>query len=157
MKRIAVILSLAVLACTARVYASDSIGLGVRAGAAANAGNSQFYEAFADLYLNRLISVGAEVAYVVADYKNLNTVRRDESMPITALFKVHAPIPFLSPYAGAGQALIFHDRRATKGSPVFLGGLDFGFGLPLLFVNVEYRRQVDDKLDFIAGGVGVKF
>jgi hypothetical protein len=26
-----------------------------------------------------------------------------------------------------------------------------------IFLNAEYRRQFDDKLDFLAGGVGVSF
>jgi hypothetical protein len=73
------------------------------------------------------------------------------------LFKVHAPIPIVQPYAGLGQAIIFHDHKSTNGSPVVFAGADISF-IPLLFLNVEYRHQFNDgNLDFIAGGVGVKF
>lgn len=156
MKR-TLITMLALLSLATTVYADDSIGIGIRGGAAANR-SSRYTEAFGDLYINKLVSVGATVGYVMLERGDLSTVRRDESVPIIALFKVHAPIPFFSPYGGFGQGLIFHDSSATTGSPVgFVGGdLGFGPGIPL-FLNIEYRRQFKDKLDFLGGGVGIKF
>lgn len=142
------------LALAANALAADSLGIGIRGGAATNR-SSNFTEAFADLYLNRLVSVGATVAYVMLDRDNAKSIRRDESLPITALFKIHAPIPFFQPYAGLGAALVFHDKRGTKGTPVALAGGDLLFGP--FFVNVEYRRQFDDELNFLGGGVGVRF
>ena len=155
MKRILAAL-LAVLSLAAPAAASDSIGLGIRAGAAAGH-DSTFTEAFGDLYLNRLVSVGATVAYVTVDRDSLRSVKRDESVPITALFKIHAPIPLLQPYAGLGAALVFHDKRGTKGTPVALAGIDLKLGPLPLFLNLEYRRQLDDELDLLGAGIGIKF
>ena len=145
------------LAMATRAAASDSIAAGARIGTVSNKGSGQYYEAFGDLYLNDLISVGATASYYLVDHNSLGSVKRDESMPITALFKVHAPIPFVKPYAGLGQALIFHNKYSATGSPVALVGINFS-PLPLpLFLNVEYRRQFNGELDFLAGGVGIKF
>ncbi|MDU0457954.1 MAG: hypothetical protein RW306_04400 [Geobacteraceae bacterium] len=145
---------LALLAIATTASASDSIAVGVRAGAAAGE-SSYSTEVFGDLYLNRLVSIGATLGYTMVDKDNKRTFSRDESVPITALFKVHAPIPFVKPYAGLGQALIFHDKRGTKGSVIGLAGLNFPIGP--IFLNAEYRRQFDDKLDILAGGVGISF
>ncbi|MDO9308119.1 MAG: hypothetical protein Q7V04_03540 [Deltaproteobacteria bacterium] len=153
MKRcILAMLSLLAIATTAG--AADSIAVGVRAGAAAGE-SSYSTEVFGDLYLNRLVSIGATLGYTMIDKDDKRTFSRDESVPITALFKVHAPIPFVKPYAGLGQALIFHDKRGTKGSVIGLAGLNFPIGP--IFLNAEYRRQFDDKLDILAGGVGISF
>ncbi len=145
---------LAVLAIATTACASDSIAVGVRAGAAVGE-SSYSTEVFGDLYLNRLVSIGATLGYTMIDKDDKRTFSRDESVPITALFKVHAPIPFVKPYAGLGQALIFHDKRGTKGSVIGLAGLNFPIGP--IFLNAEYRRQFDDKLDILAGGVGISF
>ena len=153
MKRcILAMLSLLAIATTA--CAADSIAVGVRAGAAAGE-SSYSTEVFGDLNLNRLVSIGATLGYTMIDKDDKRTFSRDESVPITALFKVHAPIPFVKPYAGLGQALIFHDKRGTKGSVIGLAGLNFPIGP--IFLNAEYRRQFDDKLDILAGGVGISF
>lgn len=134
--------------------AADSISLGVRAGAALGQ-SGQFTEVFGDLHLNKLVSIGATVGYMMIDSDNKHIFRRDESLPITALFKVHAPTPVVKPYAGLGQSLIFHDRRGTKGSVVGLVGLNIPIGK--IFLNAEYRHQLDDELNFLAGGVGISF
>ncbi|OGT97664.1 MAG: hypothetical protein A2079_05695 [Geobacteraceae bacterium GWC2_48_7] len=136
--------------------AADTLRLGVRGGAALNK-SSLFTEAFGDLYLNRLISIGATAGFVAIDRDNNLSVKRDESVPITALFKVHAPIPLIKPYVGLGEALVFHDKRGVKGTPVALAGLNFDLGLLPVFLNLEYRRQFNDQLDFLGGGLGVRF
>jgi hypothetical protein len=145
------LLSIATSAC-----AADSIAVGLRSGGNANRGG-YFAEAFGDLYLNRLVSIGATAAYVMLDRDNVKSIKRDSSVPITALFKIHAPLPYVQPYAGLGAALVFHDQRGVKGTPVALVGADMGLGKTPFFLNVEYRRQFDDKLDFLGGGVGLKF
>jgi len=154
---------LAVLSLASTALAADSIALGVRGGGEINGDsqinkNSEFYEAFGDLYLNRLISIGATLAYSAADHKTLGSFRREDSYPITALFKIHAPIPYIQPYAGLGQALIFHNHHSASGSPVAFVGANIS-PLPLpLFLNLEYRHQFNGgDLDFLAGGVGIKF
>lgn len=147
---------LALLSMTTTAIASDSIAAGVRAGAATNR-NSEYYEVFGDLYLNRLISIGATAAYVSTDSNNFGSFRRDESMPITALFKIHAPLPYIQPYAGLGEAIIFHDKRSVTGSPVALIGANLSSAKIPLFLNLEYRRQFNGEMDFLAGGVGLKF
>lgn len=147
---------LILLSLAATAVAADSIGAGIRAGAAAGR-SSYFTEAFGDLYLNRLLSVGATVAFVSLDHGSVNSLKRDQSVPITGLFKVHAPIPILQPYAGLGAALVVHDKRGVKGTPVALAGADLRLGPTPLYLNIEYRRQFDDKLDFLGGGLGVKF
>lgn len=153
MKRF-VLAMIALLSIASTTIAADSIAVGVRAGAAA--GESSYNtEVFGDLYLNRLVSIGATLGYTMIDKDNKQTFRRDESVPITALFKIHLPTPFIKPYAGLGQALIFHDKRGTKGSVIGLAGLNFPIGP--LFLNAEYRRQFDDRLDILAGGVGISF
>jgi len=145
------LLSLAANAC-----AADSLAAGIRAGGAANRG-SYYFELFGDLYLNRLVSVGATAGYVMVDPDNARTIRRDSAVPITALFKLHAPLPYVQPYAGLGAGLVFHDNRGVKGTPVALVGADMNIGKTPFFLNAEYRRQFDDKLDFLGGGVGIKF
>ena len=135
-------------------FAADSISLGLRAGATVGQ-SGNFTEAFGDLHLNRLVSIGATLGYNMIEKDNKHIFKRDESLPITALFKVYAPTPLVKPYAGLGQALIFHDKRGTKGSVVGMAGLNLPIGP--IFLNAEYRRQFDDKLDFLAGGVGVSF
>lgn len=154
---------LALLSLASTALSGDSIAVGVRAGGEINSDsqitrNSEFYEAFGDLYINRLISVGATLAYAAADHKTLGSFRREESYPVTALFKVHAPIPYIQPYAGLGQAFIFHRHHNATGSPVFFVGANVS-PLPIpLFLNIEYRHQFNGgDLDFLAGGVGVKF
>jgi hypothetical protein len=147
---------LVLMSLTATAIASDSIGVGARAGAVTGK-SSIVTEAFADLYLNRLVSIGAAVAYMAVDRDNLNSVKRDESLPVTALFKIHAPIPFFSPYGGLGAALVFHDKRGAKGTPVALVGGDLGLPALPIYLNVEYRRQFDDELNILAGGIGFKF
>lgn len=135
-------------------FAADSISLGLRAGAALDQ-SGHYTEAFGDLQLNKLVSIGATVGYMSIDSDNKHILRRDESMPITALFKVHAPTPVVKPYAGLGQALIFHDNRGTKGSVVGLVGLNMPVGP--IFINAEYKHQFDDELNFLAAGVGISF
>jgi len=147
---------LILLSLAATAVAEDSIGAGIRAGASAGR-SGYFTEAFGDLYLNRLVSIGATLAFVSLDHDSAKSLRRDDSVPVTALFKVHAPIPILQPYAGLGAAMVFHDKRGVKGTPVALAGADLRLGPSPLYLNIEYRRQFDDKLDFLAGGVGVKF
>lgn len=142
-------------AVAATSYASDSIGVGVRAGSATNH-DGYFTEVYGDLYLNRLVSVGATIAYTSVDHGAAG-VKRDTSVPITALFKLHAPIPLVQPYAGLGAALVFHNHRDVKGTPVALLGLDMRLGPTPFFLNLEYRRQFDDELDYLGGGVGIKF
>jgi hypothetical protein len=151
------------LALASSAVAADSIALGVRAGGEINSDSritrdSEFYEAFGDLYINRLVSIGATLAYSAADHQNLGSFRREESYPITALFKVHAPIPYIQPYAGLGQAFIIHRHHNATGSPVAFVGANIS-PLPMpLFLNVEYRHQFNGgDLDFLAGGVGIKF
>jgi hypothetical protein len=148
---------------SAAAAANDSIAFGVRAGGEINSDtqitkNTEFYEAFGDLYINRLVSVGATLAYSAADHKTLNSFRREESYPITALFKIHAPIPVFSPYAGLGQAFILHRNHSATGSPVAFVGANIS-PLPIpLFLNIEYRHQFNGgDIDYLAGGVGVKF
>lgn len=153
-KTVVILLSLLCIASSA--YAADSIGVGIRAGAETSR-SGQFYEAFGDLYLNRLVSIGATAAYVMVDHGNPGSIRRDESVPITALFKIHAPVPYVSPYAGLGQALVFHNKHSVTGSPVILVGADISPVPMPLFLNIEYRRQFNGELDFLAGGVGIKF
>lgn len=155
MKRILAI-CLIILSLAATAGAADSFNIGARAGAVTGH-DSTYTEAFADLYLNRLVSIGATLAYVAVDRGNLSSVKRDESVPVTALFKLHAPIPVLQPYAGLGAALVFHDKRGAKGTPVALVGGDMRIATTPLFLNVEYRRQFDDELNILAGGIGLRF
>lgn len=144
----------ALLSLVTSAFAADSISLGLRYGGTLGE-SGQYTEAFGDLYLNRLVSIGATFGYTMVDKDNKRLFRRDESLPITALFKVYAPTPFVKPYAGLGQALIFHNHRGTKGSVIGVAGLNFPIGP--IFLNAEYRRQFDDKLDLLAGGVGISF
>lgn len=153
MKR-SIITAIALLSMSINASAADSISLGIRAGASLGQ-SGQYTEAFGDLYLNRLVSIGATVGYMMIDSDNKHIFKRDESLPITALFKLHAPTPIVKPYAGLGQALIFHDKRGTKGSVIGMVGVNLPIGP--IFINAEYRRQFDDKLDFLGGGVGVSF
>lgn len=155
MKRTLITL-LMLLSLATGVCAAETLGAGIRAGAAVGK-SSYFTEVFGDLYLDRLFSVGATVGYVLVDRDDPGSVKRDESLPITALFKLHAPLPFIKPYAGLGSALVFHDRRGIKGTPVALAGLDLGLGPLPLYLNLEYRRQFDDQLDFLGAGLGVRF
>ncbi|MSN27098.1 MAG: hypothetical protein GJV46_14650 [Geobacter sp.] len=145
---------IALLSAAAPVCADDSIAVGIRAGGAAGR-SSYSTEVFGELYLNRLVSIGATLGYTIIDRDNKQSVKRDEAVPITALFKAHAPFPVIKPYAGLGQALIFHNDRGTKGSVVGLAGVDIPIGP--FFLNAEYRRQLDDRLDILAGGVGTRF
>ena len=154
---------LAVAAFASSAAADDSIAVGVRYGGeiANNSSvrdSSEFFEAFGDIYLNRLISVGATLAYTAADHKSLTSIRKEETYPVTALFKVHVPVPVLNPYAGLGQSFIFHNRDKTTGSPLLFVGANISPVPGPLFLNIEYRHQFNGgDLDFIAGGVGVKF
>ena len=142
------------LAIGSLATADDSISLGVRYGAAVGR-TGHYTEAFGDLHINRLVSIGATAGYTMIDKDNKHSFKRDDAVPIIALFKVYAPTPLFKPYAGLGQALIFHDKRGTKGSVVGLAGLNIPIGP--LFINGEYRRQFDDKLDFLAAGLGISF
>lgn len=155
MKKFFLALCITIATVTAS-FASDSIALGVRAGSATNH-TSYITEVFGDLYLNKLISIGATAAYQMVDRDDRTTAKRDESLPITAIAKFHAPLPVLTPYAGLGQAIIFHDKTSATGSPVILAGVDFKpFPMPLFF-NLEYRHQFNGALDILAAGAGVKF
>lgn len=153
MKRIGMMAAVIALALQAGVAAaSDSIAAGVRVGSAT--GHETYYtEVFGDLYLNRLVSIGATFAYISQD----RHLERDRSLPITALFKVHAPIKAVQPYAGLGLAVIFRERLANKGTPVMLGGVDIPLGSTPLFLNAELRHEFNDSLTMLAGGLGVKF
>jgi len=158
-----IITLLALLSLAGSAVAADSIAVGVRAGGEINSDskinkNSEFYEAFGDLYINRLVSVGATLAYAARDHQTLGAFRREDSYPITALFKIHVPIPVIQPYAGLGQAFIFHNNHSATGSPVAFAGANIS-PLPMpLFLNIEYRHQFNGgDLDFLAGGVGIKF
>jgi hypothetical protein len=149
---------LVLLTMTTSAVASDLIAAGVRIGTVSNKNNGQYYEAFGDLYLNKLISIGATASYYLVDHNSLGSVKRDESMPITALFKVHAPlIPYIKPYVGLGQAVIFHNRYSATGSPVAIIGASISPLPSPLFLNVEYRHQFNGELDIFSGGVGVRF
>lgn len=147
---------LIIMATSFQASASDSVALGVRIGAVADQ-SSFITEAFGDLYLNKLISVGGTLGYQVLDRDDKKSIKRDESVPVTVLAKLHAPLPILSPYLGLGEAIVFHDKRTATGSPVAIAGLDFK-PMPLpLFVNLEYRHQLNGELNILAGGIGIKF
>lgn len=154
---------LALLSLASSAIAADSLAIGARyGGEIANdstiRNSSEFYEAFGDLYINPLVSVGATLAYTAADHKSLNSIRKEETYPVTALFKVHLPVPYLKPYGGLGQSFIFHNRNKTTGSPIAFVGADISPVPGPLFLNIEYRHQFNGgDLDFIAGGVGLKF
>lgn len=164
MKKVCLMLLAVLSLASAASAAEDSLAFGVRAGGEINSDtritkNSEFYEAFGDLYINRLVSIGATLAYSAADHQTINSFRREESFPITALFKIHAPIPVLQPYAGLGQAFIINRHRNSTGSPVaFVGANISPVPAVPLFLNLEYRHQFNGgDLDFLAGGVGLKF
>jgi hypothetical protein len=146
---------LAMLIFATNVIAADSIGLGIREGAATNHDTSDFVDVFADLYLNRIVSIGASASYVMPNHNHISSIARSNSEPITALFKLHAPTPVLQPYAGLGEALEFHNKYGPTGTPVALAGLDFPIGP--LFLNAEYRREFNDMLNFVSVGAGIKF
>jgi hypothetical protein len=158
-----IITLLAFVSLASTAVADDSIAVGARYGG--EIGNdskvrksSEFYEAFGDLYINRLVSVGATLAYTAADHQTLGSIRKEESYPVTALFKIHIPVPVLQPYAGLGQAFIFHRQHKSTGSPVMFVGANITPLPSPLFLNLEYRHQFNGgDLDFIAGGVGLKF
>lgn len=147
---------LILLSLATSAVAANSIGAGIRAGASAGR-SGYFTEAFGDLYLNKFVSIGATAAFVSLDYDSAKSLKRDNSVPVTALCKVHVPTPLLQPYAGLGAAMVFHDKRGVKGTPVALAGVDMPLGPSPLHLNIEYRRQFDDKLNFLAGGIGVRF
>jgi hypothetical protein len=153
MKIVLALLTMLIFATNA--IASDSIGIGIRDGAATNHETSNFTELFADIYLNRIVSIGASASYVMPNRNHINSITRSNSEPVTALFKLHAPTPILQPYAGLGEALVFHNKYGPTGTPVALVGLDFPIGP--LFLNAEYRRQFNDMLNFVSGGIGIKF
>lgn len=151
MKKCLLFLALSLLSATAAM-ASDSIAIGARAGSAT--GHSSYYtEAFGDLYLNQLVSIGATIAYTAED----RHLERNKSLPLTALFKVHAPSKYVQPYAGLGLAVIFRDHLANKGTPVMLGGIDIPLGSTQIFLNGELRHEFNDSLNMLAGGIGLKF
>ncbi|GEM_PF-857994 len=157
--KIAQVLSIAVVAAIiswSSAEAADTVRAGIRGGG--SVGDSSYYtEAFGDFYLNRLFSLGGAVGFTSVDRGDSHGDKKDKSVPVAALFKVHAPIPFFKPYAGLGAALVFHDDRGVKGSPVALAGINFDPFLLPVFINLEYRRQFDDKLDFLGAGAGVRF
>lgn len=146
---------LALIAAVTTVQAADTISAGVRG--AVSAGRSGYStEVFADYHVNKFVSVGATMGYTVIDYNNLSTTRRDESVPITVIAKLRLPLPVLQPYGGIGQAVILRDKHASKGSVIAVAGAEYSL-MPFVFLNAEYRRQFDEKLNFLAGGVGVRF
>ncbi|MDR3580696.1 MAG: hypothetical protein P4L44_12105 [Oryzomonas sp.] len=146
---------LAMLIFATNVIASDSIGIGIREGAATDRETSNFVDVFADLYLNRIVSIGASASYVMPNRDHINSIQHSNSEPVTALFKLHAPTPVLQPYAGLGEALEFHNKYGPTGTPVALIGLDFPIGP--FFLNAEYRRQFNDMLNFVSVGAGIRF
>lgn len=154
MKR-TVIALLVLLSLATSAVAADTFSAGLRAGAAAGQ-SSIFTEVFGDLHLNAIVSVGVTLAYTVVDHKFATSVKRDEALPVSALLKLRAPLPILKPYVGVGEAVVFHDKRGIKGTAIAVAGAELSV-LPLVFLSAEYRRQFDDKLDFISGGVGVRF
>ncbi|GFE60480.1 hypothetical protein [Geobacter sp. AOG2] len=143
------------LAICNNVVAADSIGIGIRDGIAHGHYDTNSFEVFGDLYLNPIISVGASAGYVMPNKNHINSIQRDKSVPITALFKAHLPIPFIRPYAGLGEAVEFHGHNSATYTPVVMGGADIPLGL--FFLNAEYRRHVNDRMDFFSIGAGVKF
>jgi len=153
MKTVLALLTMLLFATSA--FAAGSIDFGIRDGAATNRETSNFTELFADVYLNRIVSIGAAASYVMPNRNNLDTLHRSNSEPVTALFKLHAPTPVLQPYAGLGEALVFHNKYGPTGTPVALVGADLPLGP--LFLNVEYRRQFNDMLNFISAGIGLNF
>ena len=123
------------LAIATSALASDSIAIGVRDGIAHGHYNTNSAEAFGDLYLNPIVSIGASAGYVMPNKDHINSIQRDTSVPITALFKAHVPIPFVKPYAGLGEAIEFHGHNIPTYTPVALGGVDIPFGLFFLTPN----------------------
>jgi len=155
MKTLLALILVLSLAIATSAMASDSIALGIRDGIAHDHYITNSAEAFGDLYLNPLVSIGAIGGYVMPNKDHINTVRRDKSVPIIALFKAHAPIPFIKPYAGLGEAIEFHDHNIPTYTPVALGGVDFPLGI--FFLNAEYRRHFNDRVDIFSAGAGIKF
>jgi hypothetical protein len=143
------------LAVAASAQAADSIAIGIRDGIAHGHYNTNSAEAFADLYLNPIISIGASAGYVMPNKSHINSIQRDKAVPITALFKAHLPIPFVKSYAGLGEAIEFHHHNIPTYTPVVLAGADIPLGI--FFVNAEYRRHFNDRMDFFSAGAGIKF
>lgn len=155
MKTLLAISLMLILAVATNAPASDSIGLGIRDGIAHGHYDTNSVEAFGDLYLNPIISIGASAGYVMPNKSHINSIRRNKSVPVTALIKAHLPTPLIRPYAGLGEAIEFHDHNMSTYTPVVLGGADIPFGL--FFLNAEYRRHVNDRMDFFSAGVGIRF
>ena len=155
MKTLLTLSLMLVLAAVTNAVAADSIGIGIRDGIAHGHYDTNSVEAFGDLYLNPLISIGASAGYVMPNKNHINSIQRDKSVPITALFKAHIPIPLVRPYGGLGEAIEFHNHNIPTYTPVILGGADIPLGL--FFLNAEYRRHINDRMDFFSAGVGIKF
>ena len=155
MKTLLALILVLPLAVATSALASDSIAIGIRDGIAHDHYSTNSFEAFGDLYLNPIISIGAIAGYVIPNKDHINSIQRNDSVPITALFKAHAPIPFVKPYAGLGEAIEFHDHNIPTYTPVALAGVDIP--IAIIFLNAEYRREFNDRLDFFSAGVGIKF
>jgi len=146
---------LATLFFATNVLAADSIAVGIRDGAATNHETSNYTELFADVYINQLVSIGASASYVMPNHNQIDSLKRTSSEPFTALFKLHAPTPLLRPYAGFGEAVEFHSKYSPTGSPVALVGVDLPLGP--LFLSAEFRRPINDSLNYLNVGVGFSF
>lgn len=155
MKTLLALSLMMILTIVTNGLASDSIGIGIRDGIAHGHYSTNSAEAFGDLYLNPIISIGASAGYVMANKNHTNSIQRDKAVPITALFKAHIPISLVKPYAGLGEAIEFHDRSIPTYTPVILAGADISLGL--FFLTAEYRRHFNDRMDFFSAGAGIKF
>ena len=146
---------------------AGSLDLGARVGTSLDeAGNSiEFVGRFFPI---PLISLSASVGYGSLHYDKGLYQKKSDVTPVGGFVNAHVPlVPFIKPYAGVGG--IYYNTHNTdstnpadggaerSGTMTVQAGADISLPLPMLYLNVEARRLLDDHQTQLFGGVWLRF
>lgn len=168
MKIRSVVLTTAALVTLVTTQAvAGSFDLGVRYGRSIEESGTTV-EVAARYFPIPLVSLGATLGYTGLRY-NKGWYHKDaDTMPLGGYLNGHlSMIPFVKPYAGIGGVYYgvnnvtssnpFDRKEEHSGTMTVQGGVDISLPLPLLSLNVEARRLINDRQTLVLGGVWLRF
>ena len=155
----------ALIAFTASIASAATLDMGVRYGRTLEEDGGCF-EVAARYFPIKFISLGGSVGYSRIEYNKGWYSKKVETTPIGGYINAHLPLPLLSPYAGIGGISYPVNSVASphpsdngterSGTMTMQGGVDVAL-VPLVSMNIEVRRLVDDQQTMFLGGLWVRF
>lgn len=125
-------------------------------------------EAAARYFPVSFVSLGVSLGYASLNYDKGVYFKKADTIPLGGYLNAHLPLlPLVKPYAGIG-GLYYSVNDISSPNPLdrgeehsgtmtVQGGIDISLPVPLLSLNIEARRLINDRQTQILGGVWVRF